>query len=420
VDAFVKAGSSGTSPAEDPEICQILERAREILLPFATVDWLTIAPDLVSGFDEFLEVLGPGVALSESHPSLRPDASVPRLTVPVPDTSISSGLSPDAELSPPSAPSPTAPPPQSRSPSSGRDPSPALAPEPSAGPSAPVLRARSTRSAAYRSPRAPQEELTARPAAASSSTAAPVAAARSSSKRGATNIALRPGHSCARCHKRRKACRYPANADSSPSACTLCINDGAECSLLNLSPSVAGRLCRRVSLLSGGDNASLVPPRTRGPNKPKAPPGVVVPVSPTSLPSFRLLDDDMPYSLLPPEIPSNFRFHKYLKPLSFWRLEAVAANSDLVIHQANRRASEAAASQSKVLEVDSAARRRLAHEIFVDMYSAVAGECRVAGFARSRSKSKGKRRRQFQVTSSGESEEVELEESPGSGEMDIS
>jgi hypothetical protein len=417
VDAFVKAGSSGPSPAEDLEIGRILDRARELLLPFATVEWLTIAPDLVSGFNEFVEALEPGVSLSESHPSLLSGA--PRLVVSVPDSSASSGPSPAAEPSPPSEPSPTAPPPLSRSPSSGREPSPHLVPESGTGPSVLVLRTRSTRSAAYRSPRALPEELTARPAVASSSTAAPVTVTRSSSKRAATNTGPRPDRSCARCKQRRKACRFPVDADTSRSACALCLYDGADCSLLTLSSSVAGRL--GSSFMSAELTLLLALPRTRRPNKPKTPSGVTVPVSPTSLSSFRLPDDATPYSSLPPEIPSDFYLHKHLKSLSFWRTEAVEANGDLAIHQANRRAAEMTASQSLVLEVDSAARRKLAHETFVEMYSAIAGECRIAGFAGSRSQSKGKRSGRVLLTSSGESDEIEMEESPGSGgEMDIS
>jgi hypothetical protein len=226
--------STGASLDGDSELNSILDQARGTLVGFATVEWLELAPVLVTDFVDFLETLEPGVSLFESQPDFL--LSVPQPVAP--DSSVSSNPPPPADPTPSSpAPSPpTAPsPPASRTLSSGGDPSPHSAPESDAGPSAPVLRSRSKRVAAYRSPRAPPEELTARPAVASPVVVVPPAVAtRSSKKRTAIGTGLRPDRSCTRCSKRRKACRYPVDADSSNSACALCIQDQASCSLLDI------------------------------------------------------------------------------------------------------------------------------------------------------------------------------------------
>jgi len=77
------AAAIGVRLAEDPEVTALLSSLRDGLFPFATAEWLTLAPDLVEVFRDMLEPLHRGVTMREAYAELFPPPSTDPSASPV-------------------------------------------------------------------------------------------------------------------------------------------------------------------------------------------------------------------------------------------------------------------------------------------------------------------------------------------------
>jgi len=98
----------GPQPAEDHDVHSLCEFAKDSLISFATLEWVTLAPDLVPGLDGFLHNLEPGVSVGEALTDMMCSGgeSHNRVTAPIPSTSPPPAPPPSAPLSPSRMPSP--------------------------------------------------------------------------------------------------------------------------------------------------------------------------------------------------------------------------------------------------------------------------------------------------------------------------
>jgi hypothetical protein len=226
----------GINPAYDHDLNALIESAREPLLPFATAEWVTIAPSLVAGFEGLIGSLDPGVVLGGSFSVDSPGLSQPAASGEIPASSKSS------------LPSPSTLPPMSRTPSTGSDVSRTsprdIAPV-SAGPA--TRPTRPLPKAAYRQPGAsassssrtvrtgPTLQIPVIITSASSSGPSPVESnTRSSKKRFVQTeepMAVRPDgwDTCQHCRKRKQICRPPKGSRPPFGSCTTCLNEGTDC-----------------------------------------------------------------------------------------------------------------------------------------------------------------------------------------------
>ncbi|KAI0274031.1 hypothetical protein BGY98DRAFT_1099299 [Russula aff. rugulosa BPL654] len=150
---------------QDLEVITFIEAAREVLMPFATVDWLQTWPAFVDDLAATVRNLAPGVILRDAMADVVPAMSVaPAL----PAVRVSPAESSPAPVVPPpvSGPSPTGTPGPSHTPSSGRG----LSPQ--SGPGSDVDRA--SRPVRALPARASPHRLTPSPDAAPAAPSAPV------------------------------------------------------------------------------------------------------------------------------------------------------------------------------------------------------------------------------------------------------
>jgi hypothetical protein len=233
-DALSTLGpSAGRSAEPDSDVRVLRDLARNVLLPFATLEWLSLAPDIVAGSEDVVRQLGPGVSIGEAFPGVFSTLPAVEILGAASSPSQSSASSPSSQ-----------PPPVSRTPSSGSavtDPR----PPPATRSTRPLPRT------TYRRPReaSPPSTATIRPVAsirrAPVAAASPVAAvppavespaaesSRSVKRKvsGEEPMDTRPASwlTCALCKKKKHLCRPPKGSKPPFASCTACLHDGVIC-----------------------------------------------------------------------------------------------------------------------------------------------------------------------------------------------
>ena len=226
--------SLGIVDVADSEVQDLIDFARESVVPFATSEWLTRAPTFVESLEETVRGLRPGETLGEVFAAM--SSAAPRVTIsePLPVDPMSSASSP-ADPPPPS-------------PSSGGSGSPylnldlglatrpirGLPRSPSVAPSSVVI----TPPVVLPSPSQPLPAIAAaspasgsRPsssaAAASSSSSHPLT--RSSRKRYAAEDSEDKWSACADCSRQKKKCVPATSVNPLDYPCTACTRKKIEC-----------------------------------------------------------------------------------------------------------------------------------------------------------------------------------------------
>lgn len=67
----------GVVPTEQPPVQDLLDRVRTEMITFATAEWVNLAPDVVSGLEDTVRELQPGITLGAAFP---PSPSPPSMT----------------------------------------------------------------------------------------------------------------------------------------------------------------------------------------------------------------------------------------------------------------------------------------------------------------------------------------------------
>jgi hypothetical protein len=227
----------------------LLIAARDVVLPFATSDWVDLVPNLLQGVDRIVGGLAPGVTLGDKYPGVLAAGRVARSPAP-------SSQSSPASLAPPTL-SPVEAPPMSSEPSTGSSSAgpPGVVPDdgPTARPTRPLPRAsyrQVVRTSSFEDappppaaiPQIVVSRVASRAAAVEPSAPAPIvavvptgpaAATRSSTKRAAVEpsppVPPVKWRRCVRCAENKKGCSPSEKADPPYSACTLCVVGGNPC-----------------------------------------------------------------------------------------------------------------------------------------------------------------------------------------------
>jgi hypothetical protein len=356
--------SLGLPVGEDRDLKEVLDAARNKLLPFATSDWVAQAPDLVKGLETIVRGLAPGATLGGTFPDTFVEA--PRVPPPVPRVRLTlPGDSSSSSVPSPSAlPSPSTAPPSSRTPSSGSAPSPLAGPSSGAGPTPRPLRRLPARS----QPGSQSRRIASSPDDVEEVEAGPPA--RSSVKRPAPSSfsdspMVKPPRPCDRCKHRKKGCSVPSGATSDVT-CALCAQEHAKCTW-STPPVASVPLACKSFLLFFLCFFSELPLFSASSKKPKTSPrkSVKSQAPPAARPAGRYTVGPVPFEL--PDPPHRGTARASLEDLLVWHAEIRLAQRDYcgaaIAHQAIVAQEKAAADH--LAAADS--RLRFAHERFLHL-----------------------------------------------------